>query len=195
MLYYTHEKNGGEIMTEKTDRRAVRTQRNITEAFIRLLEDKDFDKITVAEIAEQADVNRRTFYLHYEDIYALLDELENTLVAEFKVELAQKQPTNMHAFLGDVVDFQWRSRQLVTALLANSASQFLAKIMQIAIDDDFAHSEYTTAIERQYCWNYIEHGLRGVLLDWLQTNSLPQEKIVNFITNTVQSSLRTAPLA
>ena len=179
-------------MTDKVDRRAIRTKRNITDAFTQLLAEKDFDKITVAEIAERADINRRTFYLHYEDIYALLDELENTLVTEFKVELEQKQPTSLHAFLSDLVDFQWRSRQLVTALLANSASQFLAKIMQIAIDDDFAHSEYTTAIERQYCWNYIEHGLRGVLLDWLQTNSLPQAKIVNFITNTVQSSLRTA---
>ncbi|KRN97314.1 hypothetical protein IV55_GL000242 [Furfurilactobacillus siliginis] len=192
MLYYTHEKNGGERMTDKVDRRAMRTKRNITDAFTQLLAEKDFDKITVAEIAERADINRRTFYLHYEDIYALLDELENTLVTEFKAELEQKQPTSLHAFLSDLVDFQWRSRQLVTALLANSASQFLAKIMQIAIDDDFAHSEYTTAIERQYCWNYIEHGLRGVLLDWLKTNSLPQEKIVNFITNTVQSSLRTA---
>ena len=54
------------------------TKRAITESFMKLINQVPFDKITVKEIVEDCGVNRNTFYYHYSDIYALLDEiLEN----------------------------------------------------------------------------------------------------------------------
>ena len=44
------------------------------EALLLLLEEKDFDRITVKELCERAGVNRTTFYLHYETMNDLLDE-------------------------------------------------------------------------------------------------------------------------
>lgn len=44
------------------------------DAFLELLEQKDFEYITVTEICKKADVNRSTFYLHYETIGDLLSE-------------------------------------------------------------------------------------------------------------------------
>ena len=58
----------------KNDRRYQRTRRNIKEAFLRLLQQKSFEKININDISALADINRSTFYLHYEDKYALLDE-------------------------------------------------------------------------------------------------------------------------
>lgn len=43
-------------------------------AFLALLEEKDFSYITVKEICEKAEVNRSTFYLHYETLEDLLSE-------------------------------------------------------------------------------------------------------------------------
>ena len=54
------------------------TKRAITESFMKLINQVPFDKITVKDIVEDCGVNRNTFYYHYSDIYALLDEiLEN----------------------------------------------------------------------------------------------------------------------
>ncbi|MFD0697655.1 TetR/AcrR family transcriptional regulator [Paenibacillus sp. GCM10027628] len=43
-------------------------------ALIHLIGEKDFEKITINEIAERADVNRGTIYSHYSDKYDLLDK-------------------------------------------------------------------------------------------------------------------------
>lgn len=57
------------------DRRVVRTKRAIREAFFALAERQDYRKITIAALAREADIDRKTFYLHYPSIDALLDEI------------------------------------------------------------------------------------------------------------------------
>lgn len=58
----------------KTDRRVLRSQQAIKRSFLELFSDKEFDRITINEIAERANVNRGTVYLHYADKYDLLDK-------------------------------------------------------------------------------------------------------------------------
>ena len=58
----------------KAESKYFNTAVRIDEAFIALLEKKDFDYITVKEICEKAGINRSTFYLHYETIGDLLHE-------------------------------------------------------------------------------------------------------------------------
>lgn len=59
------------------DRRVVRTRKAIREAFLRLMEDQDYGKITIAAIAREADIDRKTFYLHYDSVDGLVDEIVN----------------------------------------------------------------------------------------------------------------------
>jgi AcrR family transcriptional regulator len=61
-------------METKTDRRILRTKKAINRAFLELFTEKEFDRITINDISERADVNRGTFYLHYMDKYDLLDQ-------------------------------------------------------------------------------------------------------------------------
>ncbi|MDG0809886.1 TetR/AcrR family transcriptional regulator [Cohnella rhizosphaerae] len=58
----------------KVDRRILRTRDAITKSFLALVSEKDLDHITINDIADRANVNRGTLYLHYADKYALLDE-------------------------------------------------------------------------------------------------------------------------
>lgn len=55
------------------DRRIKKSQEAIMQALISLMAEKDFEKITINEIAERADVNRGTVYAHYTDKYNLLE--------------------------------------------------------------------------------------------------------------------------
>ncbi len=64
------------------DLRVKRTQKNIYNAFIRLRKKKELEQISVKELAELAEINKATFYLHFKDIYDLSDTLENELIAE-----------------------------------------------------------------------------------------------------------------
>lgn len=63
------------------DRRIKKNQTAIMNALIHLISEKEFEKITINEIAECADVNRGTVYSHYSDKYDLLDKcIEDQLI-------------------------------------------------------------------------------------------------------------------
>ena len=60
---------------ESMDPRIVRSRRMLMEALVRLLNEKEFDDISIQEIADEATLNRATFYLHYPDKNALLQAM------------------------------------------------------------------------------------------------------------------------
>jgi AcrR family transcriptional regulator len=61
--------------TETTDPRILRSRRMLMDSLWKLLLNKDFEDISVQEIADQATLNRATFYLHYPDKSALLQAM------------------------------------------------------------------------------------------------------------------------
>ncbi|MFC4807971.1 TetR/AcrR family transcriptional regulator [Paenibacillus sp. GCM10023250] len=58
----------------KVDRRIIKTREAINKALIELMSEKSFENITINDIAEKANLNRGTLYLHYTDKYDLLDK-------------------------------------------------------------------------------------------------------------------------
>lgn len=61
------------INEEKLDPRVKRTRQLLQQALMDLAHEKPLDSITVQDIAARAEVNRATFYAHFEDKYALMD--------------------------------------------------------------------------------------------------------------------------
>ncbi len=83
----------------KTDRRIAKTKKAIRNAFGKLLSEKNINNITVKDIAETADINRKTFYNYYTGVYEIVEEIENELTAAFDdaiinidFKTAMKQP-------------------------------------------------------------------------------------------------------
>lgn len=70
--------------TKQTDRRVIRTKKEILNALTKLLEQKSIEEITVREITDLAGINRGTFYLHYVDKYDLLEKSVNTLILQLR---------------------------------------------------------------------------------------------------------------
>jgi AcrR family transcriptional regulator len=59
----------------KVNRRIAKSQEAIKKAVVELMSEKNFDDKTIQDIADRANVNRGTIYLHYNDKYDLLDKL------------------------------------------------------------------------------------------------------------------------
>ena len=57
------------------DRRIIKTKRSLKTALIDLLAKEDFEHISITELCRRAEVSRITFYSHYNDKYALLDDI------------------------------------------------------------------------------------------------------------------------
>lgn len=74
--------------SSRTDPRVIRTHQLIRDAFIDLLQEIEFEKITVNRIAERATINRATFYLHYRDIPDMLERMANQMIDEIQAILS-----------------------------------------------------------------------------------------------------------
>lgn len=76
----------------KNESKYFYTAKLMNQALLSLLEKKDIEFITVTEITKKAGVNRSTFYLHYDDIYELLEETIENFNKEFISSFSIKNP-------------------------------------------------------------------------------------------------------
>jgi AcrR family transcriptional regulator len=79
------------------DRRIRRTQQMIIDAFLILCYEKDYGDIIIKDITERANINRSTFYAHYEDKDVLLKKIITDKLSAL-VELSRDKSTPIHAY-------------------------------------------------------------------------------------------------
>lgn len=76
------------------DRRNEKTEQLIKGTFLKLLKEKSLNKITVAEISRLANLGRGTFYLHYDDVYDLYENIERKIIDDLKSIFKSAYPNN-----------------------------------------------------------------------------------------------------
>ena len=70
-------KKTSEMKPRKTDRRTIYTKNVIKDALLDALAEKSFEQITVTDVCRRAEVTRATYYIHYQSLTEVLDELLN----------------------------------------------------------------------------------------------------------------------
>lgn len=66
------------------DKRVMKTKRAIHSAMTRLLSVKPIEEITVTELSDAAEINRKTFYNYYNSVYMVAEEMEDEIVERFE---------------------------------------------------------------------------------------------------------------
>ena len=80
--------NQGGSRAQAQDRRVRRTRTLLHDAFISLVIEKGYEKVTIQDILDRADIGRSTFYAHYRDKEALLTESFDQIGEHLQRELA-----------------------------------------------------------------------------------------------------------
>lgn len=169
----------------KSESKYFNTAIRMDEALLSLLEKKDLPYITVKEICEKAEVNRSTFYLHYETIDDLLSES-----IEYMHTLFRRQFTGMEDIAGRIrhcpqeelllltpeylrpyLDFVRQHRTLYQAALEKpqlfAADEAYRQLFQTIFDpilERFGVPVHTRAYRMQFYLN----GISGVIAEWLR---------------------------
>lgn len=81
----------GENRLEKEDLRTKRTRKMILETFINLVKERGYEHVTVSDIANQAMINRATFYAHFKDKQDVYDYIFKEAIEQFMMVLAPVQ--------------------------------------------------------------------------------------------------------
>ena len=119
---------------EATDARQLRTREALYSAFLKLLERKNLDQISVREIAAVAQVGHATFYRHYPSKEALLndlaaEEIHRVVNLAFPVMGSDSTEAACNALCGHVLEYRklWR-----TLLTGGAASVVKAELLAIS---------------------------------------------------------------
>ena len=112
-------------MKESTvDRRIRKTKHQLRQSLTALLKEKPVQDITVRELADLADINRGTFYLHYRDVYDLLNQIEEELLGELESVLEKYQPgnilPNISKIFTEVYELVQRNSEIVGILMGDN---------------------------------------------------------------------------
>ncbi|MGN1390129.1 MAG: TetR/AcrR family transcriptional regulator [Bulleidia sp.] len=94
----------------KTDLRVVRTRRAIKDAFKKMVMETDPSHITVKDLAENAQIHRKTFYLHYTTIEALYEDILKEIAEQYFDLIDQTAPDAPFSEVNHVF-FTFLSRQ------------------------------------------------------------------------------------
>ena len=147
------------------NRRIRMTKKLIKDALVSLLQKKTLDKISVREICDVADVNRSTFYDHYEDIYALFREMENDFMSQIPKDYSSIG-TDRQFY--ELVRFVRENESLYVAIRKYS-DLFGEKLTQIVLENYHADGgRQNDRLMTEMKVIYVVNGSCYLLDDWIK---------------------------
>lgn len=160
------------------DRRVRKTRQAILEAFVGLLGEKDFEHITMNEIADRANVNRGTVYLHYIDKFDLLDQCIETHLAQLLGTCLPDGATHLptKASIQRIFEYLERHAFLYATLLVNKGipafrNRLMAVMLQI-LREHIDESGINQNMNKEVVAQFLASAVIGVL-EWWITHSMP----------------------
>jgi AcrR family transcriptional regulator len=161
------------------DRRIEKSKQAIMDAFTKLMLEKDFEKITINEIAELANVNRGTVYSHYVDIFDLLNQcIENHLNKLFENCQQRENDNNISGKDSLCKTFKYLEQNAFfysKMLMSKSITAFrnrLHALMVKSIEEQIDMSGINKDVNKEIMVQYFASATIGVV-EWWITNSMP----------------------
>ena len=191
-------------LVNPNDPRAKRTRKYIQNAFTDLLAEMDFEDLSIQDIMDRAELNRATFYNHYQDKYELL---ELTMSGAFTEILSTRIPpgTRMQGtellrnLMLAVCEWQiamtkqLNARRTLSQAMEDNAKQQLYNIIISCME----HIKDLPAEERrrmEWVATMISWSIYGVVVKWCQWQEEPEEQFIEHVLPFLVSNLRTLDL-
>lgn len=166
------------MATEKLDRRVRRTRKLLAQSLTELLEEKELKDITVKEVSEHADLNRGTFYLHYKDVYDMMEQIQKELFEDFNDILSKNACddtcTTPYNLLCQVFLFLNDNKAICKVLTGPHGDyhfiQSLKWLVKEHMERIWIKNQFKIENLEIY-YNYSISGILGVIQFWLEGNN------------------------
>lgn len=164
------------------DRRILKTRKIIKDSFIKLVDEIGFEKITVKNLTDMANINRGTFYLHYKDKYDFLEQSQNEVIEEMKniiapacneikTLLSLNNEVDIKPFLIELYTYLGKNSELLSAMLKCNNSLFIdefKKMIQAYVGEIICNNKYINEkVKNKYLVEVIALIHIGVIEKWI----------------------------
>lgn len=164
----------------KNDLRYIKTEKLIIDTFLECVDSVGFEKTSVSMICEKALISRNTFYIHYEDKYALLNgiyaKLEETAHKKCDEKVMHEIQTNSFAHsVRWMIDFVAENKRAVTVILKSSRKDFYNLIEKIFVDTPMSklvdnYNEKVNAPAAMLAKSHMVNGAVGFIETWVTSD-------------------------
>lgn len=164
-------------MAKAEYRSAIRSRKLIQQALADLLQEKPFDKITVTDVVNRAQINRGTFYAHYSDIPDVINHLIRQTFSSLQeaISTSGQEITGIsHALLAKIQSILEEDLEFYRKIMTSSAASLMyEQMVQIMLDfllqreDEFGfgnHEQYV--LITRFCAG----GLSNLYREWFAGN-------------------------
>ena len=175
------------------DPRIRRTRNLLQDALRRLLEEKEFDKISVQDITEAATLNRATFYAHYSDKFALLEEFIRVsfldILEEKNVRFNGTCPSALQVIILTVCEYLIEAEKSLSSKQHRYEpflqSKVIDQIREVLLDG-FRQHPMERRVAPETIAATVSWAIYGAVRQWVDSaDRLPQEEFVQLAVDLI----------
>ena len=174
-------------MENKPDGRRVRmTKMLLKNALIDIMKIKSIHMISIKEICEEADVNRSTFYRHYDTQYDLYDDIIEDIATD--ISGIYKNDYTTVDFLTKVLEYIESKRETFLVILSDNGKVSLGEAFVLFTGRFIDHNNTSELVT--YVMEFIAAGLTSTIWSWLnKENRRPASDVARMLHNLMMHGL------
>lgn len=164
---------------KKMDRRITKSRTALKNSLLLLMNSKDFKAISITDIVQQADLNRGTFYKHYQFKEELLDEVVDDVIKDLVASYLEPYEKTEILVLEDLtasaikifhhVEKYANFYKLVvqTNILSSFHNRIGNELKQLVLQDFSRHSGFDPELDKELYASYQANAILGMIVEWI----------------------------
>lgn len=186
---------------KREDLRVLKTEENIRNVFLKLLREKNLNRISVKEICQQARCSRNTFYLHYRYKEELYDQLVTECIEAIKQatlpvysSLREASEEENKLYIRKIIQAAAGKGDIIRILSAKDGGEaFLLKLTDTIADSfkdngrNLTGAEPDTRITCYYC--FVAAGMAGFVMQWILHSDINEETAAEMLYDIAVGSM------
>ncbi|MGE7758635.1 TetR/AcrR family transcriptional regulator [Peribacillus sp. NPDC097895] len=181
------------------DRRVRKSKKTLKESLISLMQTKDFREISITDIVELADLNRGTFYKHYQYKEELLEEIMEDVIADLIISYREPYKNGdtftineLTASVIKIFEHVANYKNIYTLVLKSNAlpklhDRICNELKKLPLEDLEDHRP-NPKINTELASSYQAYAILGMIIEWVNTGftysaDYMAEQLLEFITN------------
>lgn len=181
---------------QKTDRRVRKTKAQLKAGLTKLMRNKSIKEISVKELVDEVDINRSTFYLHYADIFDMLEKIENEIMDEFLYMMNHHSIDNFKdlnfPLMTSIFSFIYDNADICYALMGPYGDIAFVNKMKDLISDITLKSLVSkvpaSINDLELISSFCITGCIGIIENWLQGGTQESPEYMSELTGKIMSN-------
>ncbi|WP_449621938.1 TetR/AcrR family transcriptional regulator [Robertmurraya sp. Marseille-Q9965] len=187
-------------MSTNIDRRIIRSKQALKESLLALMNEKDFKEITITEIVKLADLNRGTFYKHYQYkenmLEEIIDDVTTDLISSYREPYKNIDIFDIHKLSSSAIkifDHVSKYGSFYTLIVKSiSLSGFQYKICEVIKNlalQDLDDNGTNLKINREIQASFYAYAIFGMINEWVNhgfsySSNYMAEQLLEILKNT-----------